>query len=143
MVDFKKMLETSSFGYKDHHYRLADLLDFVAKTKIRTVQFTDIEKVLRFLTIDNVWGSIDTKDRSVRYEVTLWELLGHIARINTCDYKTYPIIVVQLPQAFKILDGHHRLVKAALDRKSHIPALVLSESQMVEFTNSYSGILDK
>lgn len=123
-----------TFGYKNLHYNVNDLVDYftnVNPIKIQTIK-TPID-MLRSTEAAMMWGSLDKKSKTIS-PLTLYGLIDHIERINRADMR-YPIIILKEENKFTSLDGLHRIMKAALNDIPTIQARVVNIHQMQQFVD--------
>lgn len=121
-----------TFSYKDKEYPVDALIEF-CKGK-PTIEFAtgSLDHYLETTTVDRVWGSYDDRKR-VEIPVMLSELTEHYDRILAADC-SYPIIVLDEPKKFRVLDGIHRIIKWKISKHERLYGIILTESDMVEFT---------
>lgn len=130
-----------TFGYKDLHYKVSDLVYWVEK--VESVKVKTIPTPLDFLksTEPNLmWGEYDAKSKEIT-PMTMFKMVEHIDRILKADLH-YPVILLQTPTKYRSLDGLHRIMKAALNKIVTIQARILTETDMVKFV-AWSQSKDK
>lgn len=62
----------------------------------------------------------------------------HDARVRTVDL-TYPLHAIRRRDRLFLLDGVHRLVRADLDRREHVQAVVVSPDDLPKFARASRG----
>lgn len=126
-MDFDK----HTFKYKDRRYAVKDLITYLEYINIPSTRIPIPVEVLKNTDVSSSWKTLHIKDDVIVKEetVNLFNIVGHIKRILSADYKQYPVIM----HNGKILDGLHRTVHALYDGETEIDAYVLNDHQMKEF----------